>query len=307
MSNQEVKKIVERWTEWLRTQRNYSQHTIDSYLSDLNIFFKYAANEDEIRLADLKRMDIRDFRDFFSNRAKNNIGKASIAREEAAVRNFFKWMDENDIMQNTAVFQLATPKQPKILPRSLDVSTTFEVLKAAKDDCKEPWIGMRDMAILTLLYGCGLRISEALNLNVGDMTNRDFLKIHGKGNKDRYVPLMPIVLERIETYKKYCPYELKADGPLFLGARGDRISPRIIQRKIEKIRLLLNLPPNITPHALRHSFATHLLADGVDLRSIQELLGHASLSSTQRYTEVDLEKIKQEYKKAFPDDEEQTD
>ena len=303
MPDTELEKIVKRWVEWLRTQRNYSTHTISSYLSDLNIFFKHIS-ESNVSLSDLKRMDIRDFRNFFSIRAKSNIGKASIAREEAAVRNFFKWMDENDIMKNSAIFQIATPKQPKILPRALDVTTTFDVLDAAKKDCREPWIGERDIAILTLLYGCGLRISEALNLNGEDITNSELLKIHGKGNKDRYVPLLPIVWERIENYKKSCPYNITAKGPLFLGARGDRVSPRIIQRKIEKIRLQLNLPPNITPHALRHSFATHLLADGVDLRSIQELLGHASLSSTQRYTEVDLEKIKQEYKKAFPDEEE---
>lgn len=301
MPNNELTKIVERWLEWLRTQRNYSQHTIDSYLSDLNIFFKYVSPQQKVRLSDLKKMGIRDFRNFFSTRAKSHIGKSSIAREEAAVRNFFKWMDENDIMQNTAIFQISTPKLPKILPRSLDVLTTLDVLKNAGEDCRAEWIGKRDVAILTLLYGCGLRISEALNLNVEDITNQEFLKIHGKGNKDRYVPLMPIIVERIESYKKSCPYRLKVGGPLFLGERGDRISPRIVQRKLEKIRMKMNLPPNITPHSLRHSFATHLLAEGSDLRSIQELLGHASLNSTQRYTEVDLEKIQQEYKKAFPD------
>ena len=301
MANKELSKIVERWTEWLKTQRNYSPNTVSSYLSDLNIFFNYFSPQ--ISLNNLRKLDIRDFRNFFSSRAKENIGKSSIAREEAAVRNFFKWMDDNDIMQNTAIFQIATPKQPKILPRALDVDTMFDVINKSKETQNnvEPWVGIRDMAIFTLLYGCGLRISEALNLNVEDITSdSEFIKIHGKGNKDRYVPILPIVIERIEKYKASCPYRLNKGEALFLGAKGERVKPRIIQRKLQKIRMELGLPENITPHALRHSFATHLLAEGSDLRSIQELLGHASLSSTQRYTEVDLEKIKEEYKKAFP-------
>ena len=298
--NKELSSIIDKWVDWLRTQRNYSTHTIMSYLSDLNIFLSYFS-KDEICLADLERMDIRDFRNFFSQRAQQHMGKSTIAREEAAVRNFFKWLDDNGILQNTAIFQMSVPKIPKILPRSLDVHTTFDVIAQAQKNCKDPWIGARDMAIFTLLYGCGLRISEALNLNVEDINTTDFLKIHGKGNKDRYVPLLPIVLERIEQYKQCCPYNLSIGTPLFVGARGDRVTPRVIQRKLQKIRAILDLPENVTPHALRHSFATHLLAEGSDLRSIQELLGHASLSSTQRYTDVDLEKISQEYQKAFPD------
>lgn len=299
MPDKELTKVIARWMEWLRTQRNYSPHTLKGYLSDINIFFNYLG-KNKVGLTDLKKMDIRDFRNFFSLRAKEAIGKASIAREESAVRNFFKWMDDNNIMQNTAVFQIATPKLPKVLPRSLDVNTTFDVLEHAKENSSEPWIGVRDKAIFTLLYGCGLRISEALGLNVEDINATEFLKIHGKGNKDRYVPILPIVIERIKEYIKSCPYKLKPGTPLFLGAKGERLSPRIIQRKLQKIRTELNLPANITPHALRHSFATHLLAEGSDLRSIQELLGHVSLSSTQRYTDVNLETILKEYKKAFP-------
>lgn len=299
MPNKELTEIIQRWVEWLKIQRNYSSHTIDSYLSDLNILFKWIAKKN-ISVADLNKMNIRDFRNFFSGRAQDNIGKSSIAREEAAVRNFFKWLDDNDIVKNSAIFQIATPKLPKVLPRALDVDSVFDVLEKAGENCSEPWIGVRDVAIFTLLYGCGLRISEALNLNVEDINASEFLKIHGKGNKDRYVPLLPVVLERIEEYKKCCPYELKQGEALFLGAKGERVKPRIIQRKLQKIRTELNLPPNITPHALRHTYATHLLTEGTDLRSIQELLGHASLTSTQRYTEVTLNKIKEEYKKAFP-------
>lgn len=300
MPDKTLEKIIKRWLDWLKVQRNYSPHTVKSYLSDVQIFLKNIPVE-KVGLEDLKKLDVRDFRNFFSQRAKSYINKSSIAREESSVRNFFKWMDNNGIMQNTAIFQLSSPKLPKVLPRSLDVNTTFEVIDKALTDCSEPWIGIRDMAIFTLLYGCGLRISEALGLNVEDLENPDFIKICGKGGKDRYVPLLPIVIERIEKYKKNCPYRLNKGEPLFLGAKGERVKPRIIQRKLQKIRLELNLPPNITPHALRHSYATHLLAQGADLRSIQELLGHASLSSTQRYTDVDMEVILKEYKKAFPD------
>lgn len=299
MLNAELKEIIKRWVEWLKIQKNYSPHTVSSYLSDLKIFLSSLA-KNSISVSDLKKLNIRDFRNFFSQRARDNIGRATIAREEAAVRNFFKWMDSNDILKNSAIFQISTPKLPKLLPRALDVSATFELLEEAQKKCSEPWIGARDIAILTLLYGCGLRISEALNLNVEDVNQTEFLKIHGKGNKDRYVPLLPIVLERIEQYKQCCPYQLNRGSALFLGAKGERVNPRIIQRKIQKIRTELNLPPNITPHALRHTFATHLLTQGTDLRSVQELLGHVSLSSTQRYTEVTLNKIRKEYKKAFP-------
>ncbi len=299
MLDRELKKQMQRWIEWLRTQRNYSPHTIQSYVSDLEIFIEYLAKE-RVSLSDLKKIDIRGFRNFFSLRAKRGISRTSIAREESAVKNFFKWLDNNGIIRNNAIFQISTPKLPKVLPRSLDVNTMFDVIDEAIQDCSEPWIGIRDRAILTLLYGCGLRISEALGLNVEDINHTEFVKIKGKGNKDRYVPILPIIIERIEAYKKSCPYNLKNGDALFLGAKGERVSPRIIQRKLQKIRVKLNLPDNITPHALRHSFATHLLAQGSDLRSIQELLGHASLSSTQRYTDVNLEKIQKEYKKAFP-------
>ncbi len=298
--DRELKKEIQRWIEWLKSQRNYSPHTIQSYVSDLEIFIKYQDKE-KVSLNDLQKIDIRGFRKFFSSRAQKGLSHTSIAREESSVRNFFKWLDNNDIIKNTAIFQISTPKLPKVLPRSLDVNTMFDVIDQATQDCSEPWIGIRDKAILTLLYGCGLRISEALSLNVEDINHTEFVKIKGKGNKDRYVPILPIVIERIEAYKKICPYKLREGEALFLGAKGERVSPRIIQRKLQQIRVKLNLADNITPHALRHSFATHLLAQGADLRSIQELLGHASLSSTQRYTDVNLEKIKKEYKKAFPD------
>ena len=295
-----IQEVLEKWVECLQVQYNYSQHTIKSYVRDICIFVKYW-NREDFCVQDLQNFDIRDFRTFFSYRAQNGVTKSTISREESSLKNFYKWLNDNNIISNTAIFQLSHPKLPKVLPRSLDVDATFNMIDKAKETSKELWIGLRDTAILTLLYGCGLRISEALSLNVEDVNNSDFIKIKGKGNKDRYVPVLPIILESIERYKEQCPYNLKPQDALFLGARGERVTARVIQRKIQQLRVELKLPDNITPHALRHSFATHLLAQGSDLRSIQELLGHASLSSTQRYTDVNLEKIKDEYKKAFPD------
>ena len=170
----------------------------------------------------------------------------------------------------------------------------------AAANSKKAWQGLRDAAIFSILYGSGLRISEALALNIGDINHNDFLKIKGKGNKERIVPLLSVVKESINAYLAACPYKLTDNDALFVGARGDRLSPRIVQRSLEEIRKQLGLPDTLTPHALRHSFATHLLAEGTDLRSIQELLGHASLTTTQRYTDVQIDTLQKEYAKAHP-------
>lgn len=300
MPNEELRKIIKKWQDWLTIQRNYSNNTTQSYLNDIETFFNYIS-KNVISIKDLEELTIRDFRNFFSARARKKISKATIARQESAIKNLFKYLNENNIIKNTAIFQISSPKLPKLLPKAIEVDLTFDIIDEAKKNCKEPWIGLRDTAIFILLYGCGLRISEALSLNLEDINNTDFIKIKGKGNKERYVPTLPIIISSIKKYIKACPYKLKPKDALFLGARGERLKPRIIQRKLQQIRTTLNLPDSTTPHALRHSFATHLLAQGSDLRSIQELLGHSSLSSTQRYTEVDIVKIKNEYKKAFPE------
>ena len=276
--------------------------TLDAYSRDLSLFFEFMQEylKHQPQAADLQKADIRLFRAYLSARAARRVERSSIARELSTLKNFYRWLARNDIFENTALSIISSPRRPKILPRALDVSETFEVLDIAGDFAKKEWQGLRDIAIFTTLYGCGLRISEALSLNLGDIGNNDFLKIRGKGNKERLVPLLPVVKEKINAYLKACPYDIKNGEALFLGARGERISPRIVQRTLEKIRAYLGLPDNLTPHALRHSFATHLLANGTDLRSIQELLGHASLATTQRYTEVQIETLQKEYRKAHP-------
>ena len=301
-ASDEIQKAIKNWITWLKSEKMYSEHTVDAYARDLSFFFLFL--EDYIgttpQINDLQKIDIRTFRAFINNLSSRHLSKTSIARRISTIKNFFKWLNRKHIVDNTSITIISSPKKDKILPKSLDVNQTLNLLEVASDYAKEEWQGLRDVAILTILYGCGLRISEALALNVGDINHNDFLKIRGKGNKDRIVPILPVIKDKIDAYLTACPYNQKVGDPLFLGARGERISPRIVQRTLEKIRLSLGLPDNLTPHALRHSFATHLLAEGTDLRSIQELLGHSSLSTTQRYTNVEIEHLKKEYQKANP-------
>lgn len=293
--------LIHRWQDYLEKERLYSVHTLDAYLRDLAIFLQRIGKGRQISLVDLEALSVYDFRRFLSKRDAQNIGKSSVARELAAIRNFFKWLENNNIAKNAAISVISTPRQAKILPKALDVKDSFDILDEAQEVAASTWQGLRDKAIFTLLYGCGLRISEALALNVGDITAQSkFLRIRGKGNKDRIVPLLPIVWQNIVAYLEECPYKTSQGSPLFLGARGERISPRILQRQMQKLRWRLGLPDNLTPHALRHSFATQLLAAGVDLRSIQQLLGHSSLMTTQRYTDVKTETLQKEYDKAHP-------
>lgn len=296
----EVLAHINDWLSWLSGIRNYSAHTLDGYARDLSYFFdfwhkrlKHLPNT-----GDLRQIEIKDYRAFLSHLKQRRLAKTSVARKLSTLKSFFKWLNRFHIIDNTAISVISSPKKDKILPKALDVEQTFKLLDKAAELAGEKWQGLRDVAILTILYGCGLRISEALSLNVGDINHNDFLKIRGKGNKERIVPVFPAVKDKIDAYIAACPYNLKQGEPLFLGTRGERLNPRIIQRNLEKMRLMLGLPDNLTPHALRHSFATHLLAEGTNLRSIQELLGHASLSTTQRYTDVEIEHLKKEYQKA---------
>ena len=296
-ADKEVKALIARWSAWLTGERMYSPHTVDAYCRDLAIFTAFF--DKPLNIKKLARIDIRGFRAYLSSRAAENISKTSLAREISTIRNFFRWLNKNDIIKNDAISLLSSPRLPKTLPRAADAEDIFKLLGKACQNAARPWEGLRDKAVFTLLYGCGLRISEALSLNIGDLDDQRLLRITGKGNKTRLVPLLPAVVDTINDYLAECPYRQQTGDPMFLGARGERLSPRIIQRQMQKIRLEIGLPETITPHALRHSYATHLLAAGTDLRSIQELLGHSSLTTTQRYTEVEIEKLKEEYHKAF--------
>lgn len=285
---------INQWQQWLLLERKYSQHTVDAYARDLSQFLAFF--EQPANTFFLTHLQIKDFRKFIAS--LQNMTKTSQARKISSIRNFFHWMEKKEILHNPEISVLNTPKKNKNLPRALGIDQTFDFLEESPNFENENWIKLRDIAVFTLIYGCGLRISEAVNTNIGDFDNQEFLRIKGKGNKERIIPLLPAVIQAINAYLEACPYKNKYGDAVFLGARGERISPRIIQRQMEKIRNYMGLPSTITPHALRHSFATHLLAAGTDLRSIQELLGHSSLSTTQRYTEIEISHIQQEYEKA---------
>ncbi|NJM34075.1 MAG: tyrosine recombinase XerC [Rhodomicrobium sp.] len=229
----------------------------------------------------------------------------SLSRSISALRSYFRFLERANLLQNRAVLAMALPKVPPSLPRPLTIPKAGDLLRESADAHKrgqEKWIGVRDHAVLLLLYGCGLRISEALGLARWDapLPPRDIVRVRGKGGKERLVPVLPAVQAAVERYLAFCPYHLPPEGPLFVGAKGRRLSPRILQLLIERMRAGLGLPETATPHALRHSFATHLLGGGADLRAIQELLGHASLSTTQIYTEVDRESLLRSYDAAHP-------
>ena len=290
------------WLAWLAHEKRASDKTVEAYAHDLETFtdFMAAHTGGAVGLDTLTGLRAADIRAGLAARAADGLTATSRARALSAMRGFFKHLDREGLVTNAAIGQVRSPKLPHAVPKPLDAGQTFELLAEAGKDSREPWIAKRDLAVLTLIYGCGLRIAEALGLDRGDAPTGETLVVRGKGNKERVVPVLPAVIEAVEDYLAACPHALGPDDPLFVGARGGRLNPRQVQGLIQKLRGLLDLPETATPHALRHSFATHLLAAGGDLRAIQELLGHASLSTTQRYTDVDTEALLSVYDSAHP-------
>ena len=290
------------WIDYLSNIKNLSQNSIISYKNDLSKFFIFFQNhiEENLGIQEIENIEISEFRSFLTYRRNSDISSNSIARNISALKSFFSFLIKNNKIKKCSVFSLKSPKLKKSLPRPINVELAIQVIKHSKEIEDEKWIGLRNKSILLLLYGCGLRISEALSLNYDDVQNEDHILIKGKGEKERIVPMMPYIKKGIENYLEACPKEIVSDEALFIGKRFSRLSPRIIQYALEKIRTTLSLPETATPHALRHSFATHLLDSGGDLRTIQELLGHSSLSTTQKYTKVETSKLLDTYKKAHP-------
>ena len=250
-ADSELTAQIKKWQLFLKDERRYSTHTLDAYSRDLATFTDFF--KEPLSLQRLSEIDVREFRAYISQRAGKNIAKTSLAREISTLKNFFKWLDDKDLCKNAAIDVISAPKHGKILTKALDISDTFNVLDESSNFAAKSWEGLRDKAIFTLLYGCGLRISEALSINYGDIEkNTELLRITGKGNKTRLVPILSEVIENIQKYVDACPYQLRQGDALFLGARGERLSPRIIQRQMQKIRLYLGLPDSLTPHALRH-------------------------------------------------------
>lgn len=298
----DLQDVLARWQDWLRFEKHMSPHTLRAYCSDLTQFITFIVEYKgcEPSLDDLSDVGIRDWRAWMSRKAMDGASNASRARSLSGVKNFLTWMDKQGIMHNAAISTVRSPKIPHKLPRPLHEKQAFNVLESADMLVESDWVGQRDRALFTLLYGCGLRINEALSLNLSQMPRDGVLQVLGKGNKERQVPALDIVVQALEAYLAVCPFPSEPERPIFLGTRGGRLSQGVAQKAMRTLRLALDLPGNATPHALRHSFATHLLQNGANLREIQELLGHSSLSTTQRYTEVDAKELMRVYKAAHP-------
>jgi integrase/recombinase XerC len=290
------------WLSHLRALDGRAQKTIDAYATDVRGWLAFLSNHrgGTEGLRALAEVPVSDLRAWMAHERARGVQPRSVARALSAVKGFTAWLSDRQGGDATAVLSARAPRFQKKLPRPLTVEGAADVLDSVGDDAREPWIAARDTAVVTLLYGCGLRISEALGLTGADHPLPEVLRIRGKGGKERLVPALPVAREAVARYVALCPFDLAPDGALFRGARGGALNPRIIAAAMERTRNRLGLPATATPHALRHSFATHLLGAGGDLRSIQELLGHASLSTTQAYTAVDAARLMEVYARAHP-------
>jgi len=296
---------IARWLSYLGAERRMSAKTVEAYRRDVSQLLAFLTDHlgGAPSLKQLAKLTPADVRAFMAARRSDGVGNRSLMRLLAGTRSFARFLERNGKGKVAALTAVRSPKLPKTLPKPLAITAAKRVTGTDlhQGESSEPWIIARDAAVLALLYGSGLRISEALGLKRKDCTeSRDTLTVKGKGNKSRMVPLLPQVAKAITDYAALCPFELPREAPLFVGVRGGTLSPRIVQLTMARMRGALGLPDTATPHALRHSFATHLLARGGDLRAIQELLGHASLSTTQIYTAVDTERLLEAYASAHP-------
>jgi integrase/recombinase XerC len=291
-----------RWLDHLRAVDGVADNTITAYARDLRGFLAFLTlhHGDSLGAAPLARLTISDMRAWMAHERGRGVSARSLARELSAVKNFSGWLAEREGFDPTAILSARAPRFRRKLPRPLSEDAALTVLDTVEMQSDEPWIAARDVAVVTLLYGCGLRISEALGLTGANLPLGAVVRIRGKGGKERIVPVLEAARDAVDRYLRLCPYDLTPDAALFRGRRGGALNPRLIARVMERTRMQLGLPATATPHALRHSFATHLLGAGGDLRAIQELLGHASLSTTQAYTAVDTARLMEIYAKAHP-------
>jgi integrase/recombinase XerC len=301
LDEQTVTALAVRFGEHLANDRRRSPHTVRAYLATAHRFLAFLQRHrgEQIGRYALLTVQPTDMRAFLADRRLSGLGPSSASRELSAVRAFLKFAAE-DLGEQPQLPRTRAPRRPRTLPRPASPNDAMALAEDAGDAATQPWIGARDLAILLLLYGSGLRVAEAMSLTARSLPLGSALRVTGKRNKPRVVPLIPAVREAIDAYVKQCPWPIRGDSPLFVGARGGPLNPDLVRRTVAAARKRLNLPDSLTPHALRHSFATHLLARGADLRSLQELLGHASLSSTQIYTGVDAAHLLDVYRHAHP-------
>lgn len=298
----DARQAFEDWLGWLTQERRAAKNSVLAYERDAAAFLDFAGKHfgGTVGRKQLAEFALRDFRAWLAKLAAAGLTAASRARAVAAVRGFYRWADRQGILHNEAIGQLRLPKLPRCLPRPLSEDNIAALASATEVQAGEAWLVLRDQALFTLLYGAGLRLGEALALNHGDLAQTERIMVRGKGNKQRVVPLLPAVQASLTDYLASKPHAGNMTAPVFIGVRGKRLNPGVAERQMRQLRGMAGLPETATPHALRHSFATHLLNDGADLRTLQELLGHASLSSTQLYTQLSPTQLTKIYAKAHP-------
>lgn len=298
----DLQKARQDWLTSLAKERRLSPETVEAYERDSRQFLQFLTghNGGPPGLRDIAALRSADLRGFLAHRRAGGAGARTLGRGLAGIRSLLRFLERRRLANAAGATALRAPRQPKSLPKPLTAADARRVVSAGEQLAEEPWIAARNAAVLTLLYGSGLRISEALAVKAGELPGAGVLRVTGKGGKTRLAPVLPAAQQAVAEYRRLCPYNLYADEFLFRGARGGPLDPAIVQREMRKLRSALNLPDTATPHALRHSFATHLLGRGGDLRTIQELLGHASLSTTQVYTGVDTARLLEIYDSAHP-------
>ena len=297
-----IRDAMEHWLSHERALKSAADNTLSAYATDVAGFVAFMAQHRGGRqgLSSLAAIATRDMRAWMAHERSRGVSSRSLARALSAVKTFFRWLAERHALEPTAVLLARAPKFERKLPRPLAEDAAHDMIETVEFQAQEDWIAARDAAVLTLLYGCGLRISEALGLTMADHPLPDVLRITGKGGKQRLVPVLPVAQAAVRRYVELCPFHIGAKDPIFRGKRGGVLGPGLVQKSMRTARRQLGLPASATPHALRHSFATHLLSAGGDLRTIQELLGHTSLSSTQTYTAVDTARLMDVYNAAHP-------
>jgi len=290
------------WLDHCRALGGAAENTVKAYQTDVLGFLAFMTRHHGAAqgLGPLSKITVSDMRAWMASERARGVGARSLARQLSAVKTFYRWLSEREGFEPTAVLSTHSPKFTKKLPRPLAEDAATAMIDTVEMQATDAWVAARDGAVVTLLYGCGLRISEALSLTGADVPLPQVMRITGKGGKERIVPVIDAARDAVASYLRLCPHPMEPNAPLFRGARGGPLNPRAIQKVMERSRMQLGLPATATPHAMRHSFATHLLTAGGDLRAIQELLGHASLSTTQAYTAVDTAHLMDVYNKAHP-------
>ncbi len=293
--------LIKEWTSYNINLRNLSENSVKAYSLDLRDFLNFSFKESVVVLkSDLSDISAHTIRLWILSLRNKSVKASSLSRKISSLKNFFHWLENYHNIFNSAVSKLDSPKKDSKLPRPIAVNDIKNLFSAFENKKEKRWIISRNQAIFLLLYTCGLRISEAVNMKTNELPLNSSVLVKGKGKKERMVPILNIANQAIENYTKQCPYPISNSEYVFLGIRGNRMLPRSFQKAMERARNSIGLPSSTTPHSLRHSYATHLLNAGTDLRSIQKLLGHSSLSSTQIYTQIEQKRLLQVYKSTHP-------